>query len=127
MLIIICDDDQDHRELHAALLSQRGHEVDAVGDPVTVLRQLAARKYDLVISALIMPEINGYELLQEAHRLGHTVPFVLFSGHTTVINNPRHYRELGFAAVLSKDVSIGHFLAEIEQIGTQATERLEDV
>ena len=127
MLIIICDDDQDHRELHAALLSRRGHEVDAVGDPATVLRQLTTKRYDLVISDLIMPGINGCELLQEARRLGHDVLFVLFSGHATVIDNPQRYRELGFAAVLSKDVSIGHFLAEIERIGTQATERLEDV
>ena len=78
--ILLADDNADMREYVARLLG-RHWTVDAVADGRTALARAVANPPDLVLSDIMMPGIDGFELLDElrAHPRTRDVPIVLVS------------------------------------------------
>ena len=66
--ILVVDDDEDVRELLAMILSGTGYDVEAVGNGVEALRRLEQQWYNLVVSDLQMPELDGPSLYIEVTR-----------------------------------------------------------
>src|SRR5438876_11797771 len=66
--ILIVDDDAAMLELLAIVLKRRGFSVITTTDPTTALDLINAAQPHLIISDLMMPEINGYELCQQIRR-----------------------------------------------------------
>jgi PAS domain S-box-containing protein len=62
--ILLADDNADMRGYVRRLLTSTGYEVEAVGDGLTALRAAQARKPDLVVTDVMMPELDGYGLLK---------------------------------------------------------------
>jgi signal transduction histidine kinase/CheY-like chemotaxis protein len=78
--ILLADDNADMREYVARLLAGR-YQVRAVADGTEALRQALAEPYDLILSDVMMPGLDGFALLKElrAHTQTRTVPVVLLS------------------------------------------------
>ncbi|HEV7768411.1 MAG TPA: response regulator [Thermoanaerobaculia bacterium] len=77
-LILIVDDDDAIRALLTTVLRRRGYPVDAARNGVEAMELLGTRQYALVILDLMMPRMNGYEVLEHLGRLPvMTRPFVL--------------------------------------------------
>ena len=77
--ILVVEDEPLIASLLIDMLSADGHEVDAVGTGVAALERLGQRRYDLIVSDLRMPELDGpglYRALEQRHpRL---VPRIIF-------------------------------------------------
>jgi CheY-like chemotaxis protein len=67
--ILIIDDSSMAINLTTQLLQQAGHKVDSVQLPELALDQLRIHKPDLVICDLMMPGINGFEVLRQIREL----------------------------------------------------------
>ena len=68
--ILVVDDDDQIRDLLATTLGADGHTVDGARDGGEALALLALHPYDLVLSDLHMPHVDGpslYETLQTRH------------------------------------------------------------
>lgn len=82
--ILVVDDDEHLRQVLVAVLSQGGYEVDGAPDGQDALAQLDAHPYDLIVSDLTMPGLDGpalYEALRARHlvqRRSTTMPKVVF-------------------------------------------------
>jgi len=68
--VLVVDDEQDTRELVAALLTPCGAEVISVGSAAEALDQMKQQRFDLLISDIGMPEMNGYDLISRIRQLG---------------------------------------------------------
>jgi CheY-like chemotaxis protein/anti-sigma regulatory factor (Ser/Thr protein kinase) len=68
--VLVVDDEQDTRELVAALLTTCGAEVVSVGSATEALDQMKRQRFDLLISDIGMPEMNGYDLISRIRQLG---------------------------------------------------------
>ena len=68
--ILVVDDERDTRELVAALLTTCGAEVVSVGSATEALDRMERQRFDLLISDIGLPEINGYELIATIRQLG---------------------------------------------------------
>ena len=69
--ILVVDDDEQIRELLATALGGDGHTVDGAQDGSEALSMLELHPYDLVLSDLHMPRVDGpslYETLRNRHR-----------------------------------------------------------
>lgn len=66
--VLVVDDNSGTRELISRSLAETGLEVIEAEDGVEALRQMRARRPSLVFLDLIMPNMNGFEMLEEAHR-----------------------------------------------------------
>jgi len=63
--ILVVDDDKLHGDYLATLLTRAGNEVDQATSARQALSRLALGGIDVVITDLLMPEIDGIELLRE--------------------------------------------------------------
>src|SRR5690349_10798306 len=70
MRVLVVDDEPDTRELVAAVLTTCGAEVVSVGSAIEALNQMKRQRFDLLISDIGMPEMNGYELISRIRQLG---------------------------------------------------------
>jgi DNA-binding response OmpR family regulator len=76
--ILIVDDDDPIRALLMTVLRRRSFRADAARNGVEALERLATCHYTLVVLDLMMPRMNGYELLDHLSRLPSTTrPLVL--------------------------------------------------
>ena len=79
--ILLADDNADMRGYVRRLLTLSGYDVEAVGDGLAALRAAQARKPDLVLTDVMMPEMDGFDLLHQLRadpKLGH-VPVIFLS------------------------------------------------
>jgi two-component system NtrC family sensor kinase len=65
MKILIVDDEPEVAELLSDLLSRDGHQVDTADNGEVALRKLEGRVYDLILSDVRMPQLDGPSLLHE--------------------------------------------------------------
>jgi class 3 adenylate cyclase/CheY-like chemotaxis protein len=63
-VILVVDDNADNREMLARRLTRQGYEVRAVAGGHAALEALAARSVDLVLLDVMMPDLDGYAVLQ---------------------------------------------------------------
>jgi CheY-like chemotaxis protein len=62
--ILVVEDDLDSRKLIARFLENNGYTVTSAEDGVRALMQLGKQRFDLIISDVNMPNLNGFKLLE---------------------------------------------------------------
>ena len=67
--ILVVDDEPHIREMITASLEIAGHEVVSAEDGEHALRKLKRRRYDLVLLDIMMPKMDGYEVLDQLRRM----------------------------------------------------------
>ncbi len=85
MNILIVDDDCTERKLLGATLGAEGYNTVEAGDGLEALSVLEKEPIDLVISDVLMPNMDGYRLCAEVRRSTHceTVPFIFYTSTYT--------------------------------------------
>jgi len=80
--ILIVDDEPDVRDVLAAILGMQGHEVTEAESGLDALDKFDPDRHQLVVSDVMMPDMNGFDLLTElGPRLGDRIPFLILSSH----------------------------------------------
>jgi signal transduction histidine kinase/ActR/RegA family two-component response regulator len=79
--ILVVDDEDDVRAVTIRMLQSGGHEVDGASDGVDALEKLAVGHYDLVLTDVVMPHLDGPTLLREVAKLSVAPLVVLASGY----------------------------------------------
>jgi len=106
-LILVVEDESSLRELIANILLLDHHEVDTVRDGAEALYRIEQRAYDLIISDLQMPNLDGpglYAALRK--RFGESLPRVIFViGHAEADQFVPFLAETG-DAVLTKPFTV---------------------
>jgi DNA-binding NtrC family response regulator len=111
--ILIIDDDVAVRTTVRHLLERAGYEIIEAGDGREGSRMLDG--VDLVITDLLMPEVDGVDLLGMIRREGRTVPVIAMSGGGKV--DSKSYldvaRALGAFATIAKPFELDHLLSTV--------------
>jgi len=77
--VLVADDQEHMRELMVEALSADGHTVDPAEDGAAALKLLDQQSYDLVVSDLQMPQVDGPKLYEETRkRRPDAVPHFIF-------------------------------------------------
>ena len=79
--ILLLDDEASLIKWLAYALEQKGYTVFATTDPKQAMVELKNSKYDLVISDIKMPEIDGFEFLKQVRGLYPTIPFIFITAY----------------------------------------------
>jgi CheY-like chemotaxis protein len=78
--ILVVDDESQMRELLCQALEKRGHTVDQAADGRQAMQRLTEQQPDLVITDLVMPEMEGIETIQAFRRRCPGLPMIAISG-----------------------------------------------
>lgn len=77
--ILIAEDDRELRQLFGHVLSKNGYTVKGVSDGQEALDALDEEYYDLIISDIMMPVMDGYELVQSLREAGSSIPVLMIT------------------------------------------------
>jgi DNA-binding response OmpR family regulator len=78
--ILLVEDDDQLRSMLKELLMRSGHEVSEAPDGRQVCEMHQQQRFDLVITDLVMPDIEGLALIMELRRVDQNVRIIAMSG-----------------------------------------------
>jgi len=81
--IIVADDDAAIRTVLNQALSRAGYEVRSTGNCATLWRWVAQGEGDLVITDVMMPDENVFDLLPRIKRVRPELPIIVMSAQNT--------------------------------------------
>ena len=81
--VLVVDDEASIRDLLAKTLALAEYEVDLVPDGRSALDRLRLMPYDLLITDLRMPGVDGLTVIREARRLRADIPVIIITGFST--------------------------------------------
>ncbi len=82
--ILIAEDEKNIGDLLSELLDQEDREITLVQNGLEALEKLREKYYDLLITDLMMPEIDGMEVLHEAKKLHPGIMVIIITGYASL-------------------------------------------
>lgn len=116
MTILIVDDESEICETLSALLSWRGYEIHSVPNGLRALESIRNTKFDLVMSDINMPKMNGVELLKTLTRERPELPVILMTGFMDY--KIPELLALGAKAVLSKPFNSEELVKAVQKFAS---------
>ena len=77
--ILIAEDDSELRQLFSHVLIKNGYSVTGVCNGKEALDALDKGYYDMIISDIMMPEMDGYELVSSLRSAGYSIPVMMIT------------------------------------------------
>ena len=114
---LVVDDVSDVTEMLSVLLSHAGYDVVTAASARKALEAAHRQHFDVIISDIGMPEMNGYQLAREIRALPgyEAVPMVAVTGYSMFDDRERS-RSAGFNAHMTKPIDPRALLDLIEQL-----------
>lgn len=113
-IILLAEDDEALCRFLARSLTNAGHEVTSVTRGDHALPYLETGIYDLLVTDIVMPEMDGIELARRAVESQPDLRVVFITGFAAVALNPRGGAPQG-AKVLSKPFHLRELVEEIDR------------
>ena len=104
--VLVVDDDRDIREAIAEILRDEGFQVREAKNGADALEQIAAEVPDVMLLDLMMPVMNGWEVMARVRRERSTLPIVVMSAVPAD----------GCADYVQKPISLQRLLSLVEAV-----------
>ncbi|MES1199825.1 MAG: cell cycle two-component system response regulator CpdR [Pseudomonadota bacterium] len=113
--ILLAEDDDSLRAFLVTNLSRAGHEVQAFGDGDSAWEALEHSAYDLLLTDIVMPGLDGIELARRGAENDPGMKIVFITGFAAVALSPQSQAPKD-AKVLSKPFHLRDLVVEIERV-----------
>lgn len=125
MKIIVVDDQRDAQYLLQALLTGHGHEVFVASDGREALDTARANPPDLIISDILMPVMDGFQLCREIRKdeILRNVLFIFYTATYTEQSDAQFAMRIGADDFIRKPSEPDAFLARIQAAIEKTTQR----
>ena len=77
--ILIAEDDRELRQLFSHVLMKSGYTVKGVSNGKEALEAIDNDYYDLIMSDIMMPVMDGYEFVRQLRSSGNTTPVIMIT------------------------------------------------
>ncbi|MCR5870102.1 MULTISPECIES: cell cycle two-component system response regulator CpdR [unclassified Sphingomonas] len=112
--ILLAEDDQVMREYLARALEKSGYSVTAVDRGTAALPLIEAERFDLLLSDIVMPEMDGIELAQRAAEIAPDMRVMFITGFAAV--TLKAGKQVPQARVLSKPFHLRDLVLEVDRL-----------
>lgn len=112
--ILLAEDDNAMRTYLARALQNAGFSVVAVDRGTAALPYLETERFDLLLSDIVMPEMDGIELAQKCAEISPETKVIFITGFAAV--SLRAGREAPQAKVLSKPFHLRDIVMEVQRV-----------
>ena len=123
-LILVVDDEDNLRDVLVEVLKRDGHEVDSAVDGAEGLRRVEERRYDLVVTDLRMPGLEGPALYRALRaRYPEQPPRVIFMSANTGIDEYATFLAETGEPALEKPFNLADMRQVVMQVLSQVRSR----
>jgi len=112
--ILVVDDEEKMQHLLTIMLARQGYSVDRAGDGLKALEMIKANPYDMVISDIRMPGMDGMQLLSAIKEMEIPCPVVFITAYATVDSAVDAMRK-GVADYITKPFEEERILLTVER------------
>jgi len=120
MRILVVEDARDMNRLITKTLTREGYSADGCFDGEEAEVYLAGAEYDAILLDVMMPKVDGYELLRRLRARGVETPVLLLTARDTVADRVRGL-DLGADDYLIKPFAFEELLARIRAMTRKAS------
>jgi len=112
--ILLAEDDDAMRAYLARALEKAGYDVIAVDRGTEALPHLEGERFDLLLSDIVMPEMDGIELAQRCAEISPSTKVMFITGFAAVTLKAN--REAPQAKILSKPFHLRDLVLEVQRV-----------
>ncbi|MCK5193353.1 MAG: response regulator [Desulfobulbaceae bacterium] len=122
MKILVVEDNEDSRNLLMKQLCAYGHEVTATANGVEALEQSLAQPPDIIISDIMMPKMDGFQLCQECKQNEQlkNIPFIFYTATYISDEDEKFALSLGADAFIPKATEPDIFIQKLCEVFEKA-------
>jgi len=113
--ILLAEDDQDMRRFLVKALQNADHEVVSFSEGLSAYEKLKYDNFDLLLTDIVMPEMDGIELARRAADLDPKLKIMFITGFAAVALNPENETPKD-AKVLSKPFHLKELVDQVERL-----------
>jgi CheY-like chemotaxis protein len=117
--ILVADDDEQYPIMLAKILRNNNHTVVIANDGQQALDFCKNQKFDLIITDILMPNVDGIDLIIDLTEHNEKVPIIAISGGRNTITaefNLQSASTLGVQAVLKKPFTNDQLLETVQNL-----------
>lgn len=116
--ILIIDDDAVIQSVFSQLLESKGYSVETASEGKEGLKKMHARTPDLIITDIMMPEMDGLEVVQNIRNYHPGLPVIAISGgmQTASMNFLPLAERFGACKVFEKPLSLVKLLEAVQEL-----------
>lgn len=113
--ILLAEDDDDMRGFLSKALERAGHDVVSFGDGVPAYDHLKTQSFELLLTDIVMPEMDGIELARLASELQPQLKIMFITGFAAVALNADNEAPKD-AKILSKPFHLRELVTHVDQM-----------
>lgn len=113
--ILLAEDDESLRKFLASALVRAGHSVADFGDGGEAYARIQEAPFDLLLTDIVMPGMDGIELAKRAAALNQALKIMFITGFAAVALHPASGAPKQ-AKVLSKPFHLREIVAEVDRM-----------
>jgi YesN/AraC family two-component response regulator len=116
--ILLVEDEKLIREGYKKLLELKGYSVSGATDGKQAIELMKNYPYDIIITDINMPEMDGIEMITELNKIGLIKKVIVITGYHDFIRDGLLHQLInaGIAGALHKPFTLSELLQEIEKL-----------
>lgn len=119
--ILVVEDDEFLRDLYTDTLKTEGYNVDSAEDGVAAYEKMKTGGFDLVLLDIVMPRLNGLEVMKEIAKtnLPQPIKSVVFLTNLDKGEEIKEALQLGNGYIIKSQITPGDLVNEVKNYLTQ--------
>ena len=116
--MLIVDDMEENRYMLESLLRGYGYEVKSANDGVEALEKASQEDFDMIISDILMPRMDGFQLCREVKKDKRLkkIPFIVYTATYTDPDNKKFALSLGAERFITKPTEPDVFIGILKEV-----------
>lgn len=119
MRILVAEDERDLNRILVKKLTGEGYSVDACFDGAEALDYMALASYDGIVLDIMMPNVDGYQVVESLRQRGNATPVLLLTARDSIADRVKGL-DLGASDYLIKPFSFEELMARIRAMTRKA-------
>ena len=113
--ILVVEDDRNFNDLIATILRQNGYTVQGAENPPAAYDLLQSEQFDLVLSDIMMPQVDGYQFAQELRRTDPSIPILFITARDEIASKEKGFNS-GIDDYMVKPINFNELLLRIKAL-----------
>lgn len=113
--ILVVEDDKELRDLFCTVLNDNGYTAFPAADGIAAFDVLDSASIDLIISDVMMPRMDGYELTKSLRDAGYTVPVLIITAKDALSDKRQGFLS-GTDDYMIKPIDVNEMLWRVEAL-----------
>ncbi len=115
MRVLVAEDERDLNNIVCKKLTAEGYSADACYDGKEALEYIEAAEYDVIILDVMMPEMDGFELIKTVRSCGISTPVIFLTARDSVEDRIAGL-DLGASDYVIKPFSLAELMARVRAV-----------